>query len=120
MKTTIATKSDVELLVREFYRRILSDTFMAPHFTGIDFEAHFPRMIAFWSFILLDEPGYTGNTFEKHLHLNISDKHFTCWLEHFCNTVDSLFEGEKAELAKQRATALEFTFRTKFSQFPKN
>jgi len=33
-------------------------------------------------------------------------EHFQKWLLLFTETVDQLFEGEKAELAKQRATSI--------------
>ena len=115
MRKNIETKADVELLVRTFYDRVLQDDLLAPHFAGVDFEAHFPRMFAFWNFILLDEAGFTGNVFDKHVHLNIDERHFKQWLHIFHATVNDLFEGDKAELAKQRADVLGFTFQSKLA-----
>ena len=68
MKKTIDNKSDIEFLVNSFYKRVLSDELLGPQFSGIDFEHHVPRIIAFWSMVLLDEPGYTTNVFDKHVH----------------------------------------------------
>ena len=109
----ISTDQDVEFLVKTFYSRMLQDELMAPHFANIDFEEHFPRMIAFWSFILLDKAGYTGNVFDKHVHLKINETHFEHWLKHFTAVVYDFFEGEKANLAIQRAEVLKYTFMSK-------
>jgi truncated hemoglobin YjbI len=40
---------------------------------------------------------------------------FNRWVDLFKMTVDSLFEGEKAELAKQRAVVLGWTMGSKHS-----
>src|SRR5436190_6886434 len=116
----ITSRSDIERMMRAFY----SDLFEIPHmkrvFGNIDLEAHLPKIIHFWSFVLLDEEGYRTNVFEKHLHLPIQSAQFDTWLEVFKKTVDGLFEGEKAELAKQRATSLAFTFRNKWQHIKGN
>lgn len=112
----ISTDEHVEFLVKTFYSRALKDELLAPHFVNVDFEHHFPRMIAFWSFILLDKAGYTGNVFDKHAHLPIGEEHFDRWLRHFKAVVHDFFEGEKAELAKQRADVLKFTFASKMKK----
>ena len=109
----ITTKNDIERLVRAFYARATADELLAPHFAGIDFEHHFPRMIDFWAFLLLDEFGFQGNVFDAHRHLRIDETHFTRWLLHFHTTIDELFTGEKAELAKQRADSIGAIFQTK-------
>ncbi|NJN34159.1 MAG: group III truncated hemoglobin [Saprospiraceae bacterium] len=88
---------------------------MSPHFEGLDFEHHFPRMIQFWAFILLDEPGNTGNVFDKHRHLAIDQRHFERWINTFCATVDALFEGKTAEKAKQNAQVIGYTFQSKMT-----
>src|ERR1700740_3419673 len=112
----ISTEDHVAFLVKTFYSRVLNDELLAPHFVNVDFEHHFPRMIAFWSFILLDKPGYTGNVFDKHVNLPINEAHFDRWLMHFKGVVHDFFEGEKAELAKQRADVLKFNFLSKMKE----
>ena len=109
----ITTPEDVEILVKTFYKKVVEDELLSPHFAGIDFEAHFPRMISFWEFILLDKEGFKGNVFDKHAHLKIDETHFKQWLFYFHQTVNELFEGEKALFAKQRADLLGFTFQSK-------
>lgn len=112
----IASKKDIEKLIRHFYSRLLQDEGMKRVFEGLDFEAHIPAIVHFWSFVLLDEPGYKTNVFEKHLHLPIQLPQFDEWLAVFKGTVDELFAGDKAELAKQRATVLAFTFKSKWEK----
>ena len=116
MQKDITTLADVEVLVRTFYHKVLADELLAPHFEGIDFEHHFPRMIGFWAFILLDIEGYKGNVMDKHSHLAIGPAHFERWVELFSATVDELYIGTKATMAKQRATLLSHTFQAKFTQ----
>ena len=109
----ITTHDDVAMLLRTFYGKLLKDELMAPHFANIDLEVHLPRIIAFWAFILIDQEGYKGNVFDKHKHLDIGEAHFTRWIQLFSETVDEYFSGEKADLAKQRAALLGYTFQNK-------
>lgn len=76
-------------------------------------------MIAFWSFVLLDEAGYTTNVFDKHVNLGIKKEHFGIWLSHFNHTINELFAGPKAELAKQRAEVIAYTFEKKLAAIGK-
>jgi hemoglobin len=112
----IQNKSDIELLVKFFYAELLLNEEIKPVFAGIDFPSHVPRIVHFWSFVLLDEEGYKTNVFDKHMHLPIKANQFDIWLDCFVTTVDSLFAGEKAEMAKQRATVITFTFKSKWQK----
>lgn len=69
--------------------------------------------------VLLGKNGYKGQPFPKHLVLPISGEHFNRWLTLFEQTIDELFEGEKAEEAKQRAMMIAQTFQYKMGIFPK-
>ena len=110
----ITTKTDIELLINLFYEKLLQNPEMKVVFEGIDFKNHVPQIVHFWSFVLLDEEGYKTNVFDKHLHLPIKLHQFDIWLDTFIKTVDELYIGEKAELAKQRATVLTLTFKSKW------
>ena len=115
-KVEIKTQDDVNHLVRNFYTKVLKDELLSPHFAGIDLEHHLPRIAAFWALILIDQEGYKGNVFDKHAHLKIDNRHFDRWVELFSQTVDEYFIGEKAELAKQRAKLLQYTFVSKLEK----
>jgi len=109
----ILEKSDVQDLVQSFYSQVLTDQDLAPFFQKIDFETHIPKMVHFWSFVLLDEPGYKTNVTDKHMHMPLTKEHFDRWLELFHTTVNEMFIGERAEIAKQRANLIAWTIQNK-------
>lgn len=109
----IQTRADIEELITFFYSKVSEDPELFPFFVNIDWEIHLPQMIHFWCFALLDEPGYTTNVVEKHLHMPLTAKHFSTWLAYFNETIDLLFSGEKAEAAKQRAAVIGWTIQSK-------
>lgn len=113
MVQDIENQEDVALLVRTFYSRLLDDPFMSPFFEGINFENHFPRMIAFWSFILLNTEGFGGNVFDAHRRLAIDERHFEKWISTFHATVDDFFIGNNAEKAKSQASIIGYGFQSK-------
>lgn len=106
----IESEADIAVWMNAFYRKLLVDEITAPVFEGLDLEAHMPKLVNFWAFVLLEKEGYTTNVFEKHIRLNLEKKHFERWLMHFDATTDELFAGEKAETAKKRVKLLATTF----------
>jgi hemoglobin len=115
----ITNSSDVELLVKTFYSNLLLNEVVKPIFEQVDFEKHMPHMIAFWEFVLLDKEGYKSNVFDKHVNLPLKAEHFAIWLTTFENTVHSLFIGEKANMAIQRAQTIAYSFESKMAQMGK-
>ena len=112
----ILYNEDIHHLVESFYTKVLKDDELKPFFKDLDFETHLPKMVHFWSFVLLDEPGYTTNVVEKHLNMPLESAHFKRWLQLFNETIDELFEGEKVELAKQRAAVIGWTIESKLKR----
>lgn len=119
IKHDIRNREDIELLVRKFYDTLLTNESIKPVFDNLNFEKHIPHIVSFWAFVLLDEAGYNTNVFDKHVNLPIKEEHFDIWLTHFERTINDLFEGEKAELAKLRAQTIAFTFKAKLKQIGK-
>ncbi len=115
MKKDITTKEDITLLVNTFYTEVLKNIKIGFYFKNLNFDHHMPKMIHFWCFVLLDEPGYTTNVTQKHENMHLQPEHFEEWVKLFSETVDELFEGEKAEMAKSRAKLLGFTMNSKFN-----
>ena len=109
----IVTHNDVVKLVDNFYSRVVNDTLLAPFFTGIDFEHHKPRMVHFWTFVLLDEPGYTTNIFDKHAQMALTKDALQQWILLFEQTARHFFSGEKTEQAILRAKTIAWTFQEK-------
>jgi hemoglobin len=116
----ITTRDDVTRLIRRFYDRLLLDEQVKHIFEPLNLDEHLPKVIHFWCFVLLDEEGYRTNVFEKHLPLPLKPGHFDVWLAHFTSSVDELFKGEIADMAKQRATVLVFTFKNKWASLGRN
>jgi hemoglobin len=113
MKKDIETKADIELLVNSFYDKVKVDPVIGYIFTDIakvNWERHLPVMYTFWENALFYTGGYTGNPMELHKHLHrvmpLKAEHFRQWNKLFVSTVDLLFSGEKALLAKQRALSI--------------
>ena len=109
----IRERSDIERMVNDFYGKVRKDPdlgYIFDEVARLDWDAHLPRMYAFWSSILLGEHGYSGNPMRVHLILNqkvpLSEKAFSSWIRLFNETVDTLFSGEKAEEAKMRAESI--------------
>jgi hemoglobin len=116
----IKTRADCELLVRTFYGRALTDPVIGYLFTDIaklDLEEHVPRITRFWETILLDAGSYSGGAFRPHLELNMRAQlkygHFERWLHLWRMTVDELFSGERAELAKHHAERVAQAFESR-------
>ena len=108
----IETRADCEQLVRAFYGRALVDPIIGCLFTDVaklDLEAHVPRITNFWETILLGAHSYGGGAFRPHVELHfkvpLTRGHFDRWLYLWTTTVDELFAGERAELAKSHADA---------------
>lgn len=119
LKPDIDNKERIAEMIRAFYGSLLTNEEIKPVFANTDFEKHMPHMVAFWSFVLLDEAGYSTNVFDKHVNLGIKKEHFAIWLEHFEKTINTLFSGPKAELAKQRAQVIAYTFENKLKALGK-
>ena len=111
MKKDLSNREDVELLVDTFYDKVKANATIGYIFNDIakvDWENHLPLMYSFWASILLGEHSFSGNPMYKHIQLSkiapMTDKEFSEWLKIFIQTTDELFEGEKAEEAKTRAS----------------
>lgn len=118
-KPDLDNKENIEQMIRSFYTSLLTNESIKPVFANTDFEKHMPHMVAFWSFVLLDEAGYTTNVFDKHLNLGIKQEHFGIWLEHFEKNLQKQFNGPKTELALQRAKVIAYTFEKKLEALGK-
>jgi hemoglobin len=106
----IEGRADCERLVRSFYGRAMVDPIIGFIFVDIaelDLEAHVPAITSFWETVLLGAKTYAGGAFQPHAELNarveLREGHFERWLVLWFATVDELFAGERANLAKIHA-----------------
>ena len=120
MKNDIITRGDVELLVTKFYEKVIVDPMIGAIFTDVakvNWEKHLPVMFNFWENALFYTGNYSGNPMLSHQRLNeifpLKEQHFIRWVLLFNETVDELFEGDKASLAKQKALSISTILRIK-------
>lgn len=119
---TLTDRSDIQTLVDAFYQKVLNDDLIGYFFTEViqlDFEKHMPKMYDFWETTLFHKAIYKGNPMQVHKDLNgkspLKKEHFDRWVQLFLETIDELFEGEKAELAKQRAQSIALMMQIKIA-----
>jgi hemoglobin len=112
-KRDISSRGDIEILITSFYSKVRQDELLAPQFRDVNWDLHTPVIIDFWCMILLGNPDYKGNPFQKHMHMAIGQDHFEQWLNYFFQTVDEHFEGPVAEEAKVRARSIANIFQFK-------
>jgi hemoglobin len=124
VRQDIDTRADCEQLVRAFYGRALVDPIIGFLFTDVaklDLEEHVPRITNFWETILLGAHSYGGGAFRPHVELNVkvplTRGHFDRWLHLWTTTVDELFAGERAELAKAHAIRVAAAFESRLRSF---
>ena len=113
MKKDIENREDIRLLVDAFYQRVKEDDTIGFIFTDVvrmNWEKHLPVMYDFWDNALFYTGTYSGNPMNLHRHLHhirpLDSKHFKRWVDLFVETIDEYFEGEKADLARQRARSI--------------
>ena len=118
----IETRADLELLLRAFYNRLLSDSsinYMFIDVARINLEAHLPHITDFWEQSLFYTGNYRKNVLQIHQDLNSKEKlteaHFTIWLSNFNDTVDAMFKGENSDKIKTRALSIATVMKIKIS-----
>jgi hemoglobin len=121
----IQDRDDCERLVRAFYGRALVDPMIGWIFVDVaklDLEAHVPVIASFWETVLLGADSYRGGAFRPHaaLHAKVALRggHFERWLTLWRTTVDELFAGERAELAKAHAARVARAFPRRLQGLP--
>lgn len=109
MSSDLASRDDVERLVRDFYRDAAMDDVLGPVFAAarVDWPHHIATLTDFWCWQLFGERGHTGNPLRAHepVHARtpFAAAHYERWLSLFEETVDASFAGPVAEQAKYRA-----------------
>jgi hemoglobin len=125
MKKDIENRDDIINLVNTFYDKVKPDETIGYFFSKtvhVDWEKHLPVMYNFWENIIFHVGSYSGNPMQHHISLHqkspMKKAHFNRWIQLFNETVDDLFEGQKAEQAKQRALSIATVMQINISQLP--
>jgi hemoglobin len=121
----IEDRADCERLVRSFYGRAMTDPMIGWIFVDVaklDLEEHVPVIASFWETILLGASSYRGGAFRPHAALHarapLRSGHFERWLLLWRTTIDELFAGERAELAKAHAVRVGRAFLRRLEAVP--
>lgn len=111
MNADIESREDIQKLITSFYEKVRQHLELGLFFnkTVKDWDEHTATLTDFWETNLFFVPGYKGNPVKVHLDVDaafdhsIQQSHFGNRLELWFSTIDEIYEGEKAHLAKERA-----------------
>ncbi len=110
----IETEANIQAVVHAFYRGMEDDPILGSYFAGLDWAAHLPRMVRFWSSVVFQTGVYRGRPFDVHVQMpGLERAHFAHWVERFHRTVDGLFSGPRAQVMKARAEQISGVFQVK-------
>lgn len=118
MPSSAITASSIVQLVDAFYARVRDDAVLGPVFEANlagHWHEHMPRMVAFWTKVLLGTGEFQGNVFGTHMALSgIGTEHFVRWLTLFRLTALEVLGADgaaEAMLVAQRiASSLQLGF----------
>ncbi|MCK5880343.1 MAG: group III truncated hemoglobin [Sinobacterium sp.] len=107
------SKENIEEFVSSFYDKVLADKQLAPIFhdvAGIDIKQHLPRICSYWEKLLLGDKAYKRHTMNIHREINAKQRFtnddFERWLQHFTQTANEEYQGEKTSRAVVIATTI--------------
>ncbi len=116
IKKDIADRADIDLLMKDFYSKVMVDDKLGYIFTDVaklDLDHHLPIIGDFWETMLFRTGDYSRhgrNPIQVHRQLDqltpLLPEHFNRWLEIFASSVDGLFEGDVADFIKARSVAI--------------
>ncbi|MEV0257787.1 hemoglobin [Streptomyces sp. NPDC050732] len=105
----IASRADLDVLLRRFYTAAFADPLIGPFFTeiaGTVLDAHLPRITDFWERALFRSAEYRRDAFAPHAALHaarpLTAAHFGRWVQLWHASVDGLHRGPAAERAKEQ------------------
>jgi hemoglobin len=107
----IETREDVELLIKEFYIKILQNKDLGRFFAEAvkNWDHHQARFVDYWESMIFFNGKYPDSPLKGHIEVDkrfdngFEPAHFELWFRIFEENVDKHFKGEKAELAKDGA-----------------
>ncbi len=114
----IRNEEDITTLVHAFYGKVEQDERLGYIFnevSEVDWDAHLPKMVDFWSKMLFRTGRYKGRPFREHLPLPIERDDFSRWVSLFIETVDEHFMGNRAEYAKEMAKNIANSFSSRMA-----
>ena len=123
----ITDRGDIDRLIDRFYERMMVDDvigYIFTHYAKIDLGRHLPIISDFWETILFGSPVYKRGPKAMQVHVDLAkqvplrNQHFTRWLYLFHQTVDELYEGACADMAKERSSSIAETMQERIGPLP--
>jgi hemoglobin len=109
-KPDLDTRGAIHDVVVQFYREIVFDDLLDPVFgevAEVDWAEHIPKLIDYWSRVLLGDRGYVGRIVASHRHVHglepLRLEHFDRWFTLWVTSIDAGWAGPVAERAKRHA-----------------
>lgn len=109
----IVDRDDVSKLVNTFYDKIRKDEVLGSifemHLANGRWPAHLEKLTDFWETNLFGIPKFGGNpqrahaVVDRNLDYGVSQDHFSHWVEMWHQTINEMFEGRLANIAKMKA-----------------
>lgn len=105
-----AERESISRLVHHFYDDVRADDLLRPTFDAVlgnRWATHLPRMVEFWSTVMLGSRSFTGNVFGKHMAVSgVTPLHFRRWLTLWIVNTDALFDTATATELQQVASGI--------------
>tara|TARA_R110001632_G_scaffold63953_5_gene152413 strand:+ start:7163 stop:7546 length:384 start_codon:yes stop_codon:yes gene_type:complete len=125
MKPDILSRADIQLVISNFYKKLLKDDSMFPFFKEIvaegTLESHLEIITDFWEDLLFQTYNYKNNPMQKHLNfhqkMNFEKRHFESWLQYLSTTIDADFSGVNSENMKTRALSIANVMKVKMNLY---
>ena len=123
----IESRQDIDKLMWSFYDRMMVDPvigYIFTHYAKLDLKVHIPILADFWETVLFQKPVYKRGpkVMEAHFDLNkkvqLRKQHFSRWVFLFHQTIDELFSGTKAGLAKERSVSIAELMQNRMGTLP--
>ena len=109
-QATVVDRESITRLVLRFYDGVRADALLGPSFDAVlagRWATHLPRMVEFWSTLLIGTHSFSGNVYGKHMALDgITPRHFERWLELWFATTATLFAPPDASRMQQMAQGI--------------
>ncbi|PCJ01187.1 MAG: globin [Flavobacteriales bacterium] len=112
----IKNRADIFLLVSTFYNEIRNDDLIGPVFNRVipteKWPDHLEKLTDFWETNLFGISKFKGNPVQAHREVDkahnysIDQEHFGRWLNIWFSTIDSLYNCDKSQRAKDSARAM--------------
>lgn len=110
---TIKNRSDVNYLVNAFYAKVRKDELLGSifnsHIAEEQWYEHLQKLTDFWESVLFGVRKFNGSPTQKHLNVDknlnytIDQKHFGKWLQLWFETINELYDCDRANMAKESA-----------------